>query len=268
MKKKRINVFNILMVIFIVTIGVMVIGYVSFILNEVVFVNQYDDTVLERLEVLSKEDNRIEEIIDNSDTYPEDILNMLSYNIETLDFVLNYHSKKGNVYSDNIGNVTIGEIPLLLQWDERWGYAFYGDSVIATTGCAPTALAMVVAGLTGKNDVTPYDIAKYADDNGYYSLGGTSWSIMTEGSKNFGVVGSEITLSKNVIYDYLKNGYPIICSVRPGDFTSSGHFIVLTGIYDNKIKINDPNSIERSNMLWEYEKLQSQIKNLWFFQKI
>ncbi|MFR3386435.1 MAG: hypothetical protein ACLTST_08525 [Lachnospiraceae bacterium] len=28
-----------------------------------------------------------------------------------------------------------GEIPLLLQWDERWGYAPYGKSIVVS-GCA------------------------------------------------------------------------------------------------------------------------------------
>ncbi len=47
--------------------------------------------------------------------------------------------------ADTIGEVAAGEIPLLLQWDERWGYSVYGDNMIAVNGCGPTAVAMVVS---------------------------------------------------------------------------------------------------------------------------
>lgn len=52
---------------------------------------------------------------------------------------------------------------------------------------------------------------------------------------------------------------------RPGDFTSTGHFIVLVGIEDGKIRVNDPNSRARSQVLWEYDRLESQINNLWSY---
>ena len=65
---------------------------------------------------------------------------------------------------------------------------------------------------------------------------------------------------------YLNKGQPIICSVGPGDFTTEGHFILLEGIKDEKIIINDPNSLKRSNKLWKYEDIESQIKNLWVFK--
>jgi hypothetical protein len=53
--------------------------------------------------------------------------------------------------------------------------------------------------------------------------------------------------------------------MRPGDFTTSGHFIVLTGEADGKITVCDPNSRQRSEALWDYETLAPQIKNLWAY---
>ena len=157
------------------------------------------------------------------------------------------------------------KIPLLLQWDQRWGYVSYGSSDIALSGCAPTCLSMVIVGLTGNLKATPNKIAKYAQDNGYYLKGtGTSWSLLTEGASHFGVVGREISLSKETVCGVLKQGQPVICSVGRGDFTTEGHFIVLTGMKDGRIKVNDPNCIRRS-CLWEYEILEPQIKNLWAY---
>ena len=48
----------------------------------------------------------------------------------------------------------------------------------------------------------------------------------------------------------LENGEPVICSMRPGDFTTKGHFIVLVGMEDGKIRVHDPNSAQRSSQLW------------------
>ena len=53
--------------------------------------------------------------------------------------------------------------------------------------------------------------------------------------------------------------------MRPGDFTTTGHFIVLAGVEDGKIRVNDPNSVKRSEELWDYETLEYQINNLWAY---
>lgn len=222
-------------------------------------------SIKSRLKKLSKEDDRISDIIKDYNSYPEALLDMLSRDIDLLDFILNYHDKSGKVFSESI-KVRKGEIPLLLQWDERWGYASYGENMIAISGCAPTSLAMVISGLTGDTSITPYKVAKYAEDNGFYVDGtGTSWSLMTSGSEFFGIDSKQISLSKDNIFSELENGHPIIASMREGDFTTAGHFIVLTGVSNGKIKVNDPNSKKRSSLLWDYDRLESQIKNLWSF---
>ena len=224
-------------------------------------------TIKDRLKKLSKEDKRINEILDEYNDYPELLLDMLSRNIKILDFVLDYPDKNGKVYADTIGKVEKGKFPLLLQWDQRWGYGKYGDDNIAIGGCAPTALSMVIAGLTGKNNITPYDVAKHSEQEGHYLSGtGTSWSLMTSGVEHFGIIGEELVLTKNNIFRELEAGHPIICSMRAGDFTTTGHFIVLIGTEEGKIKINDPNSEERSSVLWEYSRIEYQIKNLWVFK--
>ena len=223
-------------------------------------------TIEERLDKLKEQDSRINTIISNYNDYPEELVDMLSRNIDMIDFVLNYPNKKGNVYSDNIGNISKGKIPLLLQWDERWGYANYGENIIAINGCGPTALSMVLAGLKGDSSITPYKVAKYAEDNGYYVSGsGSSWSLMSDAPSAFGVKSEELPLYKDTIMSILKKGQPIICIMGEGDFTTTGHFIVLTGVEDGKIKVNDPNSKARSNLLWDYDRIAPQIRNLWTF---
>ena len=218
------------------------------------------------LAVMALVNPKVREIMANKDQYPEQMIELLKSNEETVDFVFDYLEKKDTTPADTVGEVVQGQIPLLLQWDERWGYAFYADDMIAVNGCGPTAIAMVAAGLTGDNTVTPYKVAQFSAENGYYAGdSGTSWTLMTDGAQQFGIYGEEMGLSEGEVFSALENGHPIICSMRPGDFTTTGHFIVLTGIEDGKIRVNDPNSRVRSERLWDYSRLEYQINNLWVY---
>ena len=61
----------------------------------------------------------------------------------------------------------------------------------------------------------------------------------------------------------LENGNPVILAMGEGDFTTTGHYIVLTGLENGFFKVNDPNSVENSRKLWSYEQLEGQIRNIW-----
>ena len=219
------------------------------------------------LEPLAVDNSKIKKIIENKDSYPEILLEMLSRNPDMTDYVFNYSELKGKVFANDIGTVEKGTYPLLLQYDTGWGYGIYGNNVIAVNGCGPTSAAMVIAGLTGRNDITPYNVAEYSYKNGYFN-DGTSWSFFTKGIENFGIAGTEIPLYKNKMVSELESGYPIILSMGKGDFTTTGHIIVVTGLKDGKFVINDPNSKERTSKLWSYEQIENQIKNLWSFRLI
>ncbi len=226
------------------------------------------DAIRERILELSQEYPEFQEIYDNIDNYPEPLMAALGNNPEMIGFVKGYLTEepvvKGGITQEELSK----DFPLFIQWDSRWGYVHYGDDTIAQSGCAPTCISMVAAALTRDVLTTPDKVAAYAEANGYYQANvGTAWSIMTEGVSEFGIRGEELSLNKNTVIRELENGNPIICSVRPGDFTASGHFIVLVGVKDGKIVINDPNSTIRSSMLWEYEDIEGQIKNLWVFYK-
>lgn len=229
--------------------------------------NNQSKVDLDYLNQLSKSNRKIKSIIENKNKYPQVLLEMLARNIDMTDYVLEYEENRGQVFSDTIGTVQKGQYPLLLQYDKRWGYGIYKDDVIAINGCGPTSLDIILAGLTGRNDITPYDIALYSANNDYYQSG-TSWSFFTEGVQYFGIKGTEISLSKSNMMLELENGHPIICSMGRGDFTTTGHIIAITGIKDGKFIVRDPNSKERSNKLWSYEKIAPQIKNLWSYQRL
>lgn len=222
---------------------------------------------LEELKAMESQDERISTVIDHIQDYPEEILKILANNIETLDFVLDYPQNKNQPCEETIGeNPVKGEIPLLIQWDRRWGYGSYGSSIVAVSGCGPTCIAMVASGLTGRNDITPYTVAQYSENNGFLTAQlDTSWDLMTYGCEAFGISGTMLGLDEGAMANTLNAGMPIICSVGKGDFTSNGHFIVLTGYTDGGFQVHDPNSKVRSNQLWTYEKLKGQILNMWYY---
>ena len=163
--------------------------------------------------------------------------------------------------------VTKGEIPHFLQWDERWGYETYGSDFLAVTGCGPTCLSMVTCGLTGDTQWNPYEVAKMAEDNGYYVDGsGSSWELMSSGAEKLGLTVSAVSFDEEHIRAVLESGQPIICVMGPGDFTDAGHFLVLTGVDKNgDIILRDPNSLERTKQHWDLQKLMNQMKNLWSY---
>lgn len=189
-------------------------------------------------------------------------------NEEARDFVLAYDSSKGvSDIIDVTNEVNEGEIPFFLQWDERWGYAYYGDDFMAVEGCGPTALSMVYCGLTGDTSMHPLAMARLAEERGYYVSGsGSSWSMMTDLAWELGLDVRDVYFDRDGILNELLAGNPIICIVGPGDFTTSGHFIVLTAV-DEKglVTIHDPNSRDNSEKRWEIDTIMNQTENLWSY---
>ena len=131
-------------------------------------------------------------------------------------------------------------------------------------------LAMAAAYLTGDSTITPYRVARYAAENGYYVPGqGTSWSLLSDGAGAFGISCYQLSLDQTQIDAALDAGQPVICSMLPGDFTTEGHFIVLTGRADNgEYEVHDPNSVERSKKTWSYDRLSGQIAALWACSRV
>ena len=199
--------------------------------------------------------------------YPESLIALLERNPETESFVLEYPLYRKNAY-DLTEYADAEAVPLFLQWDQRWGYEVYGSDVIGITGCGPTCLAMVGYWLTGEETFRPDRIAAFAEENGYYAAGyGSSWTLISQGGVELGLNVTELPLDEGRMVAALEAGQPIILAMGPGDFTSAGHYIVLTGVVDGAFTVNDPNSRANSEKLWSYEDIADQIRNIWAIGK-
>ena len=199
--------------------------------------------------------------------YPQSLIDLLERNPETQDFVLNYPFRKEEAY--DLGEFADGDtVPLFLQWDTRWGYEKYGSDCIGITGCGPTCLAMAGYYLTRDGNFTPEKVAAFAWDNGYYAEGyGSSWTLISQGAGELGLTATELPLVKQKMVTALEEGKPIVLALGKGDFTQSGHYILLTGVEEEGFRVNDPNSRKNSEKLWTYEQLEKQIRNIWAIGK-
>ncbi len=215
--------------------------------------------------------SKVEQFLEGLETlgagsaYPDELLEMLDKNEETYEFVSGYPNRSEYIGKeiDLTGEVQGGEVPLLLQWDQRWGYDSYGQEMIGLAGCGPTCMAMAYLHLTGDASMNPRAMAEYACENGYYTEAGTSWGFFTTGAAGLGLSGSELPLGETQIKNALDEGAVVVCSMRPGDFTTTGHFILLRGYDEGGFYVNDPNSKGNSGKQWSFERLSGQIKNLW-----
>jgi len=197
--------------------------------------------------------------------YPFSLIQLLDRNPEAEAFVLEYPLKKDLPQEVDLDSYRSSDaVPLFLQWDQRWGYLHYGSDVAGITGCGPLCLSMAAFYLTGSDDYAPDKMLSFAAEEGYYAAGyGSSWTLISEGAAKLGFDVTELPLVKGRIFSNLEAGNPVICVMGPGDFTTTGHFVVMTGLEDGYIRINDPNSIANSQKLWRYEDIEGQIRNLW-----
>ena len=211
------------------------------------------------------EDERYSQVLEKESLYPDEILVNLANNPEQISFAVDYPGENLSISEGLTEDELAQKCPLFLQWDKRWGYHEYGDeSTIAVSGCGPTSLAMVVVGLTHDASVTPQKVADFAMNNDFYMYGtGTMWSLMTDGAAYFGLDSTQIDIDKDQMEACLNQNGMLICSLKSGDFTTAGHFIVIYGIEDGDFLVNDPFCVYRSSQSWSYDTLQPQLKSVW-----
>lgn len=137
------------------------------------------------------------------------------------------------------------QVPQYFQND--YPKVMYGTGSVATSGCSVTALAMVATYMTG-HEYLPDELARY--------FGGTAENNIARLENGSDTMQLPYTKAKNFheTMQALKDGKVAIAMMTGNSlFTSSQHFIVLTGLNEEgKIMVNDPN---RSNYdLWNLKR--------------
>lgn len=163
------------------------------------------------------------------------------------------------------------------QTDPRWKnipYAVKGESsTIGGSGCGPSSAAMILATWADKN-VTPKTECAWALKNGYKALNsGTYYSYFVPAFKRYGLKCT--WLSSTNIYgnassplhaqakSAVENGDLVIACMGKGNWTRSGHYIVVWNIVGNTIYINDPASTKLARTQGDYSVFKKQVKYYW-----
>ncbi|MBQ4521724.1 MAG: C39 family peptidase [Lachnospiraceae bacterium] len=209
----------------------------------------------------TKEDMKEEEW----EQLPEKLKEFYERYEESREFIVNYWENKGKEFDINLEEYKdCKEVPLLMQWDKRWGYEEYSGNAFGVTGCGPTCLSMAAIYLKQDVSLNPKWMMEFSIRNGYSVTGsGSAWALIGEGSEKLGMESEELPLSQSVMKNRLQNGCVIIVVLGPGDFTDKGHFIVIYDYDEEGFIIRDPNSLKNTEKKWSYEELKGQIKNLW-----
>lgn len=167
------------------------------------------------------------------------------------------------------------EQPVSFQQDDsEWGFESYSvngrrSQTIATSGCGPTSMAMVLNYYID-NSITPLQTALYAMNNNYRTkYDGTSWEYFEDMANEYDLEFFQ-TASSSEALEWISNKEDalIICSMQPGLWTSSGHFILVWNVdKDGRVYINDPASKELKRTVNSYRYMSSQCVQYFCFNK-
>lgn len=164
-----------------------------------------------------------------------------------------------------------------LQTDSRWknhNYSAKGEKkTIGSSGCGPTAAAMAIATLKDKN-ITPVTTAEWSMAHGYKALNqGTFYSyfvpqlaqydISCQKLNTANLYGKSTSDAHSRALADLKSGNWILACMGKGNWTKSGHFILVYAYENGTVYINDPASTKPARIKNSWDLFAKQVKYMW-----
>lgn len=164
-----------------------------------------------------------------------------------------------------------------LQTDPQWknhNYSAKGESkTIGSSGCGVTVAAMVIATLKDKN-ATPVTTAEWSMAHGYKALNqGTYYTYFVPQFNQYGITckrlnqsnlyGKSSSIAHTEVLNALKKDNWVIACMGVGNWTSSGHFILLYKYENGYVYINDPASTASARVKNTWDLFAKQVKYLW-----
>lgn len=177
----------------------------------------------------------------------------------------------------NVNNKPIS----FLQTDPRWGsldYSAKGEqTTIGASGCGPTAMAMVLATWVDKS-VNPKTECAWALAHGFKAPHqGTYYGYFEEAGRRYGLntyrlnytnlYGNATSAYHAQAKDALDRGALVIACMGKGNWTRSGHYVLVWKIVGNVVYINDPASTKPVRTRGAYSLFKQQVKYYWVIEK-
>lgn len=179
------------------------------------------DDVAARLIEAAAENDDVAWIAAHPDAYATDgvavqrkLLKLAAVEPEAVPFVRSFPSSYPQETAEASPSIEGSSVPSLYQWDQRWGYTVYSSTTFALTGCCPTSLAMIYQGLTGRDDVSPYDLALKARHDGFESAyDGTDATFLVAEAAGLGLACASVAVDSASVRSALEQGELLICNV-------------------------------------------------------
>lgn len=160
-----------------------------------------------------------------------------------------------------------GTVPHLYSNDPQWAAIPYGASTMGLSGAASTVVAMLHVYETGSQDVTPSEVAKWANENNVASTSPESvTAVLTQGASAFGMHATPIERSNIAIRQAVASGKPVVALLSQGANGPVETAIVICGIdRDSRLVVNDPTSAENTSRSWSFEEVLDDARELYVY---
>ncbi len=160
---------------------------------------------------------------------------------------------------------SMGTILYYNQEDPRWkDYLWGGEDSMDVYGCGPTVMAMLANAFGNQGNVTPIQMAEWADANGQRSSHqGSLHSIVNTTMEAYGLNVESLNdkLNKETMTNMLKSGHILVALVGPGYFTDGGHFILIRGINeDGTVNVADPANRDNNDIPFTTDFILGELK--------
>lgn len=167
-----------------------------------------------------------------------------------------------------------------LQTDPRWAnrdYSAPGEkTTIGKSGCGPTSMAMVLATWVDPL-VNPKTECAWALAHGHKAPHqGTYYGYFEKAGERYGLKVTRLNYSslyKNSnsslharAKQEIEKGNLVIACMGPGNWTSSGHYVLVWNIIGDVIYINDPASTKTVRTKGSYSLFKKQVKYYWVIE--
>ena len=168
-----------------------------------------------------------------------------------------------------------------LQTDPRWGsldYSAPGEkTTIAASGCGPTAMAMALATWADPS-VNPktecawalahgYKAPRQGTYYGYFEPAGARYGLRVTRLNYASLYGNATSAYHAQVKDALDRGELVIACMGPGNWTSSGHYVLVWKIEGDTIYINDPASTKAARTKGIWSLFRQQVKYYWTIER-
>lgn len=164
-----------------------------------------------------------------------------------------------------------------LQTDPRWGskdYSAKGEKTsISASGCGPTAMAMVLATWADAS-VNPETECAWALAHGfkaphqgtyygYFVKAAARYNLSCQQLNGASIYGNANSPLHEQAKKALNEGCLVIACMGKGNWTRSGHYVLVYDINGDIIYINDPASTLARRTIGDYALFKQQVKYYW-----